>query len=285
MIATQPFGRTGHQSTRTIFGAAALGDASQDVADRTLEVLQRYGVNHIDVAASYGDAEERIGPWMGRHRGDFFLATKTGARDRAGAREELHRSLDRLQTDHVDLWQLHNLVDPAEWDEALSPGGALDAAVEAREQGLVRFIGVTGHGSAIPAMHRRSLERFDFDSVLLPYSYVIMQEPDYAADFEALAAICVDRNVAMQTIKSIAAGPWWGQEHTANTWYRPLTTQGDIDHAVWWVLGRPDIFLNTVGDVDLLPKVLDAASRFEERPSDEEMTNLTAQREMVTLFP
>lgn len=285
MIATQPFGRTGHQSTRTIFGAAALGNVSQDVADRTLEVLQRYGINHIDVAASYGDAEERIGPWMDRYRDDFFLATKTGARDYAGARDELHRSLDRLRTDHVDLWQLHNLVDPIEWDQALSPGGAIDAAVEAREQGLVRFIGVTGHGSSIPAMHRRSLERFPFDSVLLPYSYVIMQESDYAADFEALAATCADRDVAMQTIKSIAAGPWWGDQHTANTWYRPLTAQGDIDRAVWWVLGRPGVFLNTVGDVDLLPRVLDAASRFEERPPDAAMTELTGQREMVTLFP
>lgn len=284
MIRTQPFGRTGHDSTRTIFGAAALSRSDQDEADRTLEVLLRYGINHIDVAASYGDAELRIGPWMDRYRQDFFLATKTGQRSYTGAKEELDRSLERLRTDHVDLWQLHNLVDPIEWDTALSPDGALDAAVEAREQGLVRFIGVTGHGSSIAAQHRRSLERFDFDSVLLPYSYVVMQDTDYAADFEALTATCRDRNVAVQTIKSIAQRPWWGQSRTWTTWYKPLEDQADIDRAVHWVLGRPGIFLNTVSDVRLLPKVLDAADRFETVPSAADMTELTAKREMITLF-
>ncbi len=217
MIEQQPFGRTGHMSTRTIFGAAALGAVTQDEADRTLEQLLAHGVNHIDVAASYGDAELRIGPWMDRYRDHFFLATKTGQRGYQEARDEIHRSLERLRVDHVDLIQLHNLVDPIEWDQALSPGGALDAAIEAREQGLVRFIGVTGHGGSIAAMHRRSLERFDFDSVLLPYSYIMMQDPHYAADFEALFELCRARNVAVQTIKSIARQPWLGQQHTHNT--------------------------------------------------------------------
>src|ERR687884_1214255 len=171
MIATQPFGRTGHMSTRAIFGAAALSSVTQDEADRTLEVLLQYGVNHIDTAASYGDSELHIGPWMDRHRQDFFLATKTGRRTYQEARDEIHRSLERLRVDHVDLIQLHNLVDPDEWEIALGPGGALEAAIEAREQGLVRHIGVTGHGVTIAAMHRRSLERFDFDSILLPYNY------------------------------------------------------------------------------------------------------------------
>src|SRR5579859_6519985 len=206
-IPLLPFGRTGHQSTRIIFGGAALGSVSQDVADRTLEVLLAHGINHIDVAASYGDAELRVAPWLKRHPGKFFLATKTGKRRAAEATEELRRSLDRLQVDHIDLWQLHNLADPIEWDTALSPGGAIDAAVEAKKQGLIRTIGVTGHGSQIAATHRRSLERFDFDSVLLPYNYITMQNPCYAENFNALLSTCQQRNVAVQTIKSIAYKP------------------------------------------------------------------------------
>src|SRR5215469_13104571 len=203
-IAALPFGRSGHESTRTIFGAAALAHVTQDEADRALEVLLRYGVNHIDVAASYGDAELRIAPWLERHRDQFFVATKTGQRSAAGAREELQRSLERMRIASVDLWQLHNLSDPIEWDEALSPGGALEAAIEARQQGLVRYIGVTGHGLQIAATQRRSLERFNFDAVLLPYNYVTLQNDYYRANFEALLATCTQRNTAVQTIKSIA---------------------------------------------------------------------------------
>jgi aryl-alcohol dehydrogenase-like predicted oxidoreductase len=283
-IPIDAFGRTGHKSSRTLFGAAALGRASQDVADRTLEVLLRHGVNHIDTAASYGDAELRIRPWLKREPRRFFLATKTDARTAAAARDELHRSLDRLGVDHVDLWQLHNLADPIEWDTALSPGGVIEAAVDARAQGLVRFIGVTGHGAQIAANHRRSLERFDFDSVLLPYNFVTMQLPYYAENFEALASTCAERKVAVQTIKSIALRPWQGREHTRSTWYEPLASQADIDLAVWWVLGRPGVFLNTVGDVDLLPLVLDAAERFEKRPRDSEMTTMLERSQAEPLF-
>jgi len=270
-IATREFGRTKHMSTRVIFGAAALGHVTQEVADRTLELLLRHGVNHIDVASSYGEAELRIRPWLKREPGRFFLATKGDERTAAGAREELHRSLDRLGVDHVDLWQLHSLADPIEWDVALSPGGAIEAAVEARQQGLIRWIGVTGHGSQIAATHRRSLERFDFDSVLLPYNHVTMQHPYYAENFEALLRTCRDRDVAVQTIKSIALRPWSGRPHTRATWYEPLEGQDDIDLAVWWALGRSEIFLNSVGDVDLLPAVLDAASRFQRAPEDADM--------------
>ena len=284
MIATQPFGRTGHLSTRAIFGAAALSSVTQGEANRTLEVLLQYGVNHIDTAASYGDAELRIGPWMDRHRQDFFLATKTGRRTYQEARDEIHRSLERLRVDHVDLIQLHNLVDPIEWDIALSPGGALDAAVEAREQGLVRFIGVTGHGTQIAATHKRSLERFAFDSVLLPYSYIVMQNRGYAEDFEALMAVCRERTVAVQTIKSIARRPWSGRPATRTTWYEPMEDQADIDRAVHWVLSRPGIFLNTIGDIHVLPKVLDAANRFEAAPSDAEMSRQIEKLDMVPLF-
>ena len=283
-IARASFGRTNHQSSRVIFGAAALSSVSQDVADRTLEVLMQHGINHIDVAASYGDAELRVKPWLRGRRGSFFLATKTGERIAAAAREELHRSLDRLGVDHVDLWQLHNLADPIEWDTALSPGGAIEAAIDAREQGLVKWIGVTGHGAQIAANHRRSIARFDFDSVLLPYNFVTMQSSYYAENFEALVAACAERGTAVQTIKSIALRPWSGRERTRSTWYQPLEEQADIDLAVWWVLGRPDIFLNTVGDVDLLPHVLDAAERFEKRPDDTMMRSLMERSKAEPLF-
>ena len=284
MIPKLPFGRTGHMSTRTIFGAAALSRASQDEADRTLEVLLRYGVNHIDTAARYGESELRIGPWMDRHRQAFFLATKTGERTYEKAREQIHRSLERLRVNQVDLIQLHNLVDPDEWEVALGPGGALEAAVEARAQGLVRFIGVTGHGVTVAAMHRRSLERFAFDSVLLPYNYVMMQNPQYAADFEALLSLCGERNVAVQTIKAITLGPWNERERVRATWYEPLESRADIDRSVHWVLGHPGVFLNTVGDVHLLPRVLDAAGRFQRAPSAAEMEELVVGRGMMPLF-
>ncbi len=283
-IASDVFGRTGHRSSRIIFGGAALGKVSQEVADRTCEVLLEHGVNHIDVAAAYGDAEVRIRPWLSRNPGYFFLATKTGQRTAAGAREELHRSLDRMGVDRFDLWQLHSLADPIEWDTALSPGGALEAAQEAREQGLIRWIGVTGHGSQIAATHRRSLERFDFDSVLLPYNHVTMQLPYYASNFEALMATAEERNVAVQTIKSIALRPWEGRSQTAATWYEPLRDKDDIDLAVWWVLGRPGLFLNSVGDTEVLPLVLDAASRFERATTNAEMQALTQRAKVTPLF-
>jgi aryl-alcohol dehydrogenase-like predicted oxidoreductase len=271
-------------STRTLFGAAALGSVTQEEADRTLEVLLRYGVNHIDVAASYGDAELRLAPWMKEHRTDFYIATKTGQRTARKAKEELHRSLERMKIDYVDLWQLHSLADPIEWDIALSPGGAIEAAIEAKAEGLIRGIGVTGHGTQIAATHRRSLERFDFDSVLLPYNYVTMQNPYYAENFHALQAHCQQHNVAVQTIKSIAYKPWLGQPHTHNTWYAPLEEQEDIDRAVHWVLSRPGIFLNTVGDIHLLPKVLDAASRFQANPTEQEMQSMVDRLQMLPLF-
>jgi aryl-alcohol dehydrogenase-like predicted oxidoreductase len=278
------FGRTGHQSSRVIFGGASLGEVSQRVADQTLDVLLAHGVNHIDVASEYGEAEVRIRPWLQREPDRFFLATKGDERTAAGAREELHRSLDRMGVDHVDLWQLHSLADPIEWDVALSPGGALEAALEARDQGLIRWIGVTGHGSQIAATHRRSLERFDFDSVLLPYNFVTMQNGYYAENFNALYESCQQRRVAVQTIKSIALRPWSGRPHTAATWYEPLTQQDDIDLAVAYTLSRPGNFLCSAGDVDLLPKVLDAAERFTSGPDDATLAALYERTEADPLF-
>jgi aryl-alcohol dehydrogenase-like predicted oxidoreductase len=284
-IPTMPFGRTGHESTRVIFGGAALGRVTQEVADRSLDVLLEHGVNHIDVAASYGDAELRVAPWIKRHPGRFFVATKTGKRTAAEAREELHRSLERLGVDRIDLLQLHNLSDPIEWDRALSPGGALEALVEAREQGLVRHIGVTGHGAQIAATHRRSLQRFDFDSVLLPFNYPTYASDYYRENFDALVATCRERNAAVQTIKSIAYRHWMGRPRgEANTWYQPLEEPEDIAKAVHWAMGRPEIFVISAGDVRLLPLILEAASRFEQRPSDSEMQALVEGRKMEPLF-
>jgi len=284
MIAKRPFGRTGHLSTVTIFGAAALMRGGKKEADRALEILLKYGVNHIDTAPRYGEAEVLIGPWMAEHRQDFFLATKTSKRTYAETREEIQRSLERLKVDRVDLLQFHALAHPDEWDTVMGPGGALEAAVEAREKGWTRFIGVTGHGWMIAAMHKRSLRRFDFDSVLMPYNYVMHLNERYRGEFEEVVRLCQERRAAVQTIKSIARGPWGTTPPNRNIWYQPLEEQKDIDQAVHWVLGRGDVFLNTVGDVDLLPKVLDAANRFEKRPGQEEMEGLVQRNKMSPLF-
>lgn len=285
MIPTQPFGKTGHESTKVIFGAAALWGMAEDrEAAPTLELLLRHGINHIDTAASYGRSERRVGAWMPEHRGRFFLATKTEKRTRDESHAQIEKSLERLRTDHVDLLQLHNLVDEGDWETALGPGGSLEAAIEARQQGKTRFIGVTGHGVTVAAMHLRSLERFPFDSVLLPYNPVMMRNRQYAADFDRLARVCAERGVAMQTIKGVTLGPWNEKQRTHNTWYEPLTEQSDIDLAVRYVLGRPGVFLNTAGDVTLLPKILDAASRGGDAPPAGDVEALISRREMTPLF-
>ena len=272
MIARAPFGATGQTSSRVIFGAAALARVTQREADEALPLLLEHGVNHIDTAASYGEAELRLAPWLREHRDAFFLATKTGERAYGPARDEIRRSLERMGVDHVDLIQLHCLVHPDEWDVAFSDEGALRAALEARDEGLVRFVGVTGHGLTVAEMHRRSLERFPFDSVLFPYSHVLVQTPGYA------------RDVAMQTIKGIARGPWGSREPNAGTWYEPLLDQEHIDLAVHWVLGEPGVFLNSAGDLELLPRVLDAAARFDGRPAEEGMRALHDDLRMSSLF-
>jgi aryl-alcohol dehydrogenase-like predicted oxidoreductase len=284
MIPVHPFGSTGHDSTRILFGAAAIGDVSQDDADRTMELIRSHGINHIDTAASYGDAELRLGPWMEKHRSDFFLATKTGERRRDEAYAQISHSLERLRTDQVDLIQLHNLVDEEEWRTAFAPGGALEAVVRAKEEGLVRFIGVTGHGVTVAAQHLRSLAEYPFDSVLLPYNYPMSRNAAYLADFEALVELCQQRGVAIQTIKAITRASWGDRPRSASTWYEPLTDQGAIDAAVSWVLGRDGFFLNSVGDIHVLPKVLDAAERFTERPSEDAMRELERAFGLEPLF-
>lgn len=289
MISVLPFGTTGHDSTRILFGAAALSEVTQSEADETLDLVRRHGINHIDTAASYGDAELRLAPFLQDHRDEVFLATKTGERDAEAAWAEINRSLERLQTDQIDLIQLHNLVDEAEWRQAYAPGGVLEAAVRARDEGLVRHIGVTGHGVTVAQQHLRSLQQFDFSSVLLPYNFPMSRNQAYLDEFEALAAACAERGVALQTIKSITKAPWSaGADQHAATWYEPLTDPAAIDTAVAWVLGRPDVFLNTVGDIHVLPLVLEAAERFFEggasRPDADVMADLERRWDMAPLF-
>lgn len=284
MINLKEFGRTGHHSSRVIFGAVSLSSVSQSEANRIFELLIRYKINHIDTAASYGNSELRIRPWMKEHRNHFFLATKTEKRTYREAKDELHRSLDHLKVDHVDLWQMHNLVDPEDWEIALNPGGALEAFIEAKEHGLVRFVGVTGHGLSAPTMHSRSLEVYDFDSVLLPYNYLMMQNHTYAKEFNKLLSKCTSRNVAVQTIKSIARGPSVDESNKYAVWYDPLEEEAAIEHAVSWVLGNSKVFLNSVGDIHLLPKVLEAADKFHELPKYETMQADIQKYKMSPLF-
>jgi len=284
MIEKMPFGRTGHESTRTIFGAAALGRVSQEKADAVLETATSYGLNHIDTAASYGDSELRLAPFLAHHRDSVFLASKTGDRTYEEARASIRRSLERLGVDHLDLIQLHNLVDPDEWSTALGPGGALEAAIEAREQGLVRFIGVTGHGSRVAEMHLKSLERFPFDSVLLPYNFTMMNQAEYAADFEALFRVCQERGVAMQTIKSIARRRWQGEDGPRYSWYEPLREPGALKRGVDYVLARPGVFLNTSSDATLLRQTLEAANAGPQQPSDNALRQDVAAHQMEPLF-
>ena len=263
MLPKIPFGRTGHMSTRLIFGAAALASMRQDKADATLEVAMQAGINHIDVAASYGDAEERLKPFLADHRQEVFLATKTGERSGAAARASIERSLTRMGVERLDLLQFHNLAQDGDWQTVFAKGGAMEAARRAQEEGLVQHLGVTGHGTRIAEMHLKSLAEHDFASVLLPYNYLAMQEAIYAEEFEQLYALCQERQVAMQTIKSVARRPWREDDPSPRfTWYEPIREDEPLTRAVHFVLRREGLFLNTASDAGLLPKIIAAAESF-----------------------
>ena len=284
MIDKIPFGKTGHNSSRTIFGSVSLSEVGQEEADRVLDLLFEFGVNHIDTAPTYGEAELRLGPWMKRYRDQFFLATKTDGQTYLDAKEQFYRSLDRLQVESVDLIQFHNLIDVVDRETIFGPGGALEFMVEAKTQGLTRYIGITGHGLDTPRFHLQTLERFEFDSVLLPCNYLLMQNPNYAAGFQKLLSYCHRHQIAVQTIKAIARGYWGNNKRSHRTWYEPLTDEEVIAANVDWVLGIPGIFLNTVGELQELPKVLKAASNYKQRPSEKHMRFVVEKMKMKTLF-
>lgn len=285
MIPKRLFGRTGHNSTVILFGAVALASVTQAEADETMELLLEYGINHIDTAAAYGEAEDRLGPPLQKYRDRFFLATKTGEREYAAAKAQINRSLERMRVDSIDLIQLHNLGHPDQWETAMGENGALEAAKEARDQGLVKYIGVTGHGLNIAAFLHRSLQAFDFDSILLPWNIQMKGNSQYATDFDRVVGLARERGIAVQTIKSLLRGTWGTTPKSYRTWYQPLEEQQDIDRAVHWIMAQDDLFLNTAGDIRLLPKILDAASRFDGNgPSDEEMAAMVQEQSMTSLF-
>ena len=284
MIPTLPFGRTGHNSTRTIFGAAAFWDTPQKDVDAVMDLILQNGVNHVDTAASYGESERLLGDWIRRNGKQFFLATKTGQRTKQAAYDQIRCSLDLLHVSQVDMIQLHALHEEPDWTTAFAPDGVIEAVVQARDEGLVRFIGVTGHGVPVPEFHLRSLAQFDFDAVLLPYNYVMMQNPRYVENFNKLLAVCTEKNIAVHTIKGITRSPWNNVKQDRTIWYRPLEEQADIDLATHWIFGNPQVFLNTAGDIYILPRILEAAHRFESCPLDEQMQSLTDRLEMRPLF-
>ena len=287
MIPTHPFGNTGHHSSRIIFGAAALGGMRQEKADSTIDMVRNAGINHFDTAASYGDSELRLRDFLQDHRQDVFLASKTGDRDGDTARQSIERSLERMHIDQLDLIQFHNLAQDADWNTVMAPGGALEAAIQAQKEGLVKFIGITGHGTRIAEMHLKSLARFDFASVLLPYYHLMMQDEQYNAEFEALYKLCADKGVAVQTIKAIAKRRWREDDPSPKfSWYEPYRDEDVIEHAVHFVLRREGLFLNSTSDASLLPRIFAAAESFNEGVA-ENLDDLVAEdnaSEGETLF-
>jgi aryl-alcohol dehydrogenase-like predicted oxidoreductase len=273
MMETRRFGRIDHMSTVAIFGAAAFWEISQPEADRVMELVIASGVNHIDVAPSYGQAEQRIGPWMRQERGRFFLGCKTMERTRAGAWDELRKSLKRLQCETFDLYQLHAITSFDELDAVTRRGGALEALGEARQAGLIKYIGITGHGVDAPEIYLEALQRFDFDSVTFPLNFVQAGNPKYYRQAGELIRQCQMKDVGLMIIKSITKGPWMEKEKTHTTWYEPFTEMDEIQRAVNFVLSHAVTGICTAGDITVLPMVLKACENFA-RMSQQEMADL-----------
>ncbi len=271
VIDRVPFGSTGHRSSRVIFGAAALSAMSQARSDETLAVARRFGINHIDTAADYGESELRLAPFLAQRRNEVFLATKTGERSGDRARAQLERSLERMGVADIDLIQLHNLVEEEDWRTAFSPGGAVEALFQARTEGLCRHVGVTGHGLRIARMHLRSLAEAPFASVLFPWNHALAAVGEYAADVERLRGVCVERGVAMQTIKSVARRRWDDPGARRFSWYEPIPEGEALDRAVAFVLSQSDLFLNSSSDARLLQATCEAASGLATMPSPEQL--------------
>jgi aryl-alcohol dehydrogenase-like predicted oxidoreductase len=283
-METRRFGRTGHMSTVAIFGAAAFGQVTQAQADASMELVIAAGVNHIDVAPSYGEAELRLGPWLARERKRFFLGCKTTERTKAGAAAELRRSLERLRVDSFDLYQLHAITTMEELDQVTAPGGALEAALDARAEGLTRYLGITGHGVDAPAIYLEALRRFDFDSVLFPINFVQYANPTYRRNAEELVRQCRARDVGTMIIKAICRRPWGNRPHAYNTWYEPFDDPDHIQQGVNFALSQDVTGLCTTGDVRVLPLFLEACKRFAPMSQAEQAALVATANQYEPLF-
>ena len=283
-MITRRLGRTGHMSTIAIFGTAAFWQVTQAEADAVMERVIAAGVNHIDVAPSYGEAEVRIGPWMERERKRFFLGCKTMERTKEGAAAELRRSLERLRVDSFDLFQLHAVKTMEELDQVTAPGGALEAVIEARERGLTRYIGITGHGVDAPAVYLEALRRFDFDTVLFPLNFVQYANATYRQNAQELIRQCAAHDVGTLVIKSVSERPWGDRPKTHSTWYKPFTDAEHIQQCVNFVLSQDVTGLCTAGDIHVLPLVLDACQNFTPMPLDEQEALIATANQYEPLF-
>ena len=278
------FGRTGHMSTIVIFGSFAVGQLPQKEADAAMELLLEHGVNHIDVAPSYHDAELRLGPWLEKYRDHFFLGCKTQLRGRKEARVELHRSLERLRVDRFDLYQLHAVTTMEELEQCFTPGGSLEAILEARDEGLTTYVGITSHGLEAPAVQLEALKRFDFDSLLFPLNFKLWSDPAYRQDATSLLQLSAERDVGTMVIKSLAKGPWGDSEPRYHCWYEPFDDAEDIERALHFALSQPVTGAISAGDVRLLPMILDAAERFQPMDHAEQQALLARADDFEPLF-
>ena len=283
-METRRFGRTGHMSTVAIFGAAAFWEISQEDADKVMEQVIEAGVNHIDIAPSYGQAEQRVGPWMPRERDRFFLGCKTTERTKQGAWDELQRSLKLLQTETFDLYQCHAITTMEELDSITMKGGALEAFVEARQRGLIKHIGITGHGADAPKIYLEALRRFDFDSVLFPLNFVQMANPEFRKNAEELIETCKAKDVGTMVIKTITKGPWGEKQKTATTWYEPFDKSDEIQRAVNFALSYDVTGLCTAGDTRILPLVLKACDDFKQLDNSQLDEMIQSGHEYEPLF-
>ncbi|MFT3893442.1 MAG: aldo/keto reductase [Anaerolineales bacterium] len=283
-METRQFGRTGHRSTIAIFGGAAFWEISQEDADKVMEQVIEAGINHIDIAPSYGQAELRVGPWMPRERSRFFLGCKTMERTKQGAWDEMQRSLKLLHTESFDLYQAHAITTMEELDAVTMKGGALEAFVEARERELTKYIGITGHGVDAPKIYLEALRRFDFNSILFPLNFVQMANPEYRKYTEELIATCKAKDVGTMVIKSITKGPWGEREHTATTWYEPFEKMDEIQNAVNFVLSHEVTGICTAGDTRILPLVLKACENFKQLAHSEMEAMIQSAEQYEPLF-
>jgi predicted aldo/keto reductase-like oxidoreductase len=264
-METRRLGKTGHQSTVVTYGTYAIGVVDQTNADRGIEGALARGVNHFDVAPTYAEAELRLGDYLKRHpQPDLFISCKTNKRDKTSAAEELRRTLERLGRDRHDLYQLHAVCTPEDLAACFAPGGAMEAILEAREEGLVTHVGITGHGWQSPAVHLAALDRFPFATTMTSCNVFMYQDPTFRRDWEALVARARRDDIGIHVLKATARDAWAGREPTHTTWYEPFTEQGDVDRAVAWVLNQPVTTLCSAGDLRLFPAICDAAERYRE---------------------